>query len=134
MLVFLDPALDYYARLQIYTFAPRFHSTLVRALFNNRLCLGMFGWILSPHSCKAISFFPAYAFLKTPLNTLNMQPSKILTFIFSGLVVSDVDYYFFHCRNQSADYRSLDKLPTTDMPITIAHPNVFYTNPKQVPF
>jgi hypothetical protein len=39
-----------------------------------------------------------------------------------------VDYYIFHCRDQNADYRSLDKLLTTGKPVIIAHPNVFQTN------
>jgi len=45
----------------------------------------------------------------------------------------DVDYYIFHCRDQIADYRSLDKLITTSKPVIIAHPNVFHTNLNQVP-
>ena len=44
----------------------------------------------------------------------------------------DVDYYIFHCRDQNADYRSLDKLLATDKPVIIAHPNVFHTNLNHV--
>lgn len=45
----------------------------------------------------------------------------------------DVDYYIFHCRDQDADYRSLDKLLATDKPVIIAHPHVLHTNLNQVP-
>ena len=40
----------------------------------------------------------------------------------------DVDYYIFHCRDQNADYRAVDKLLATDKPVIIAHPNVFQTD------
>jgi hypothetical protein len=45
----------------------------------------------------------------------------------------DVDYYIYHCRDQSADYRSLEKLVTTGKPVIIAHPNMFRTNLNHVP-
>jgi histidinol phosphatase-like PHP family hydrolase len=45
----------------------------------------------------------------------------------------DVDYYIYHCRDQNADYRSLEKLVTTGKPVIIAHPNAFQTNLNRVP-
>jgi histidinol phosphatase-like PHP family hydrolase len=45
----------------------------------------------------------------------------------------NVDYYIFHCRDQLADYRSVDKLLTTGKPVIIAHPNVLDTNLNHVP-
>ena len=45
----------------------------------------------------------------------------------------DVDYYIVHCRDEKADYRSLDKLIATGKPVIIAHPNVFQTDLKRVP-
>ena len=45
----------------------------------------------------------------------------------------DVDYYIFHCRDQNADYCSIDKLLTTGKPVIIAHPNALHTNLNQVP-
>jgi len=45
----------------------------------------------------------------------------------------NVDYYIFHCRDQNADYRSIDKLLTTGKPVIIAHPNALHTNLNQVP-
>lgn len=45
----------------------------------------------------------------------------------------DVDYYIFHCRDQNADYRCLDKLMATGKPVIIAHPNVLQTNLNRVP-
>ena len=45
----------------------------------------------------------------------------------------DVEYYIFHCRDQKADYRSLDRLLATDKPVIIAHPNTLRTNLNQVP-
>ena len=44
-----------------------------------------------------------------------------------------VDYYIFHCRDQGADYRSLDKLLATGKPVIVAHPNTPNTNLKRVP-
>jgi len=45
----------------------------------------------------------------------------------------DVDYYILHCRDQNADYRSIDKLLMTSKPIIIAHPNAYRTNLNRVP-
>jgi len=45
----------------------------------------------------------------------------------------DVDYYIYHCRDQNADYRSLEKLVATGKPVIIAHPNMFHTNLNHVP-
>jgi histidinol phosphatase-like PHP family hydrolase len=45
----------------------------------------------------------------------------------------NVDYYIFHCRDQIADYRSIDKLLTTGKPVIIAHPNALQTNLNHVP-
>ena len=45
----------------------------------------------------------------------------------------DLDYYIYHCRDQNADYRSLEKLVTTGKPVIIAHPNAFQTNLNRVP-
>lgn len=45
----------------------------------------------------------------------------------------DVDYYIFHCRDREADYRSLEKLLTTDKPVIVAHPNALGTNLRRVP-
>ncbi|MBT8360684.1 MAG: hypothetical protein HKP41_05720 [Desulfobacterales bacterium] len=40
----------------------------------------------------------------------------------------DVDYYIFHCRDNDADYKSLEQLLSTGKPVIIAHPNAFATN------
>jgi hypothetical protein len=45
----------------------------------------------------------------------------------------DVDYYIFHCRDQDADYRSLDELLATGRPVIVAHPNTLYTDLSRVP-
>jgi histidinol phosphatase-like PHP family hydrolase len=45
----------------------------------------------------------------------------------------DVDYYILHCRDQNADYRSVDKLLATGKPVVIAHPNVFGTDLNRLP-
>jgi hypothetical protein len=45
----------------------------------------------------------------------------------------DVDYYIFHCRDREEDYRSLNRLLTTDKPVIIAHPNAFGTDLNRVP-
>jgi histidinol phosphatase-like PHP family hydrolase len=44
-----------------------------------------------------------------------------------------VDYFIFHCRDQKADYRSIDKLLATGKPVIIAHPNALHTDLNQVP-
>jgi histidinol phosphatase-like PHP family hydrolase len=45
----------------------------------------------------------------------------------------DVDYYLFHCRDLDADYRSLDSLLATGLPVIIAHPNAFQTDLNRIP-
>jgi histidinol phosphatase-like PHP family hydrolase len=50
-----------------------------------------------------------------------------------GATNYNVDYYIFHCRDQNADYRSIDKLLTTGKPVIIAHPNALDTNLNHVP-
>jgi histidinol phosphatase-like PHP family hydrolase len=45
----------------------------------------------------------------------------------------EVDYYLFHCRDQHADYRSLDRLLATGKPVIIAHPNALNTDLSRVP-
>jgi len=45
----------------------------------------------------------------------------------------EVDYYIFHCRDQDADYRSLDGLLTTGKPVIAAHPNALGTDLSRVP-
>lgn len=45
----------------------------------------------------------------------------------------EVDYYIIHCRDQGADYRSLDRLLATGRPVIIAHPNAFGTKLDKVP-
>jgi histidinol phosphatase-like PHP family hydrolase len=45
----------------------------------------------------------------------------------------NVDYYIVHCRDQTADYRSLDKLLATGKPVIIAHPNALSTDLSRVP-
>jgi histidinol phosphatase-like PHP family hydrolase len=44
-----------------------------------------------------------------------------------------VDYYIFHCRDQSPDYMSLDILLATNKPVIIAHPNMLNTDLNRVP-
>ena len=45
----------------------------------------------------------------------------------------NVDYYIFHCRDQDADYHSLDRLLTSAKPVIVAHPNALGTNLNRVP-
>ncbi|WP_319524278.1 PHP domain-containing protein [uncultured Desulfosarcina sp.] len=45
----------------------------------------------------------------------------------------DFDYYIVHCRDRDADYRCLETLLTTGMPVIVAHPNAFDTDLKRVP-
>ncbi len=51
----------------------------------------------------------------------------------SEAVGYDMDYFIFHCRDQEADYRSLEKLLATGKPVIIAHPNAFDTDLSRVP-
>jgi predicted metal-dependent phosphoesterase TrpH len=44
-----------------------------------------------------------------------------------------VDYYLFHCRDQGADYRALDRLLSTGKPVIVAHPNALSTDLNRVP-
>ncbi len=43
------------------------------------------------------------------------------------------DYYIYHCRNISADYRGIERLLATGRPVIIAHPNALGTNLDRVP-
>jgi len=45
----------------------------------------------------------------------------------------DVDYFIVHCRDNDADYKSLEQLLGTGKPVIIAHPNAFATNLNRVP-
>ena len=45
----------------------------------------------------------------------------------------DVDYYIVHCRDNDADYKSLEQLLDTGKPVIIAHPNAFATNLDRLP-
>jgi hypothetical protein len=44
-----------------------------------------------------------------------------------------VDYYLFHCRDQRADYRALEVLLATGIPVIVAHPNALETDLERVP-
>ena len=44
----------------------------------------------------------------------------------------NVDYYIFHCRDQDADYHSLDTLLSSAKPVIVAHPNMLGTNLNRV--
>ena len=44
-----------------------------------------------------------------------------------------VDYFIFHCRDQDADYRSLDGLLATGKPVIVAHPDALNTDLSRVP-
>jgi len=46
---------------------------------------------------------------------------------------TNVDYYIVHCRDREADYRSLETLLATGLPVIVAHPNAFGTDLKRVP-
>lgn len=43
-----------------------------------------------------------------------------------------LDYFIFHCRDQTADYRALDLLLSTGKPVIVAHPNALDTDLKRV--
>jgi len=43
------------------------------------------------------------------------------------------DYYIYHCRDYSADYRGAERLLATGRPVIIAHPNALQTNLQRVP-
>ena len=45
----------------------------------------------------------------------------------------NVDYFIYHCRDQNADYFSLDKLLATGKPVIVAHPNAFQTDLNRIP-
>ena len=45
----------------------------------------------------------------------------------------NVDYHIFHCRDQAADYRSLDTLLSSNKPVIVAHPNMLGTKLNRVP-
>ncbi|RKX77101.1 MAG: hypothetical protein DRP87_10110 [Spirochaetes bacterium] len=44
-----------------------------------------------------------------------------------------VDYYIFHCKDNSDDYRGLELLIETGKPVIVAHPFIMGTNLKKVP-
>lgn len=44
----------------------------------------------------------------------------------------NVDYYIFHCRDQDADYQSLDILLSSAKAVIIAHPNALGTDLNRV--
>ena len=44
----------------------------------------------------------------------------------------NVDYYIFHCRDQDADYHSLNTLLSAAKPVIVAHPNMLGTNLNRV--
>ena len=44
-----------------------------------------------------------------------------------------VEYYIVHCRDNTADYRGLEKLLGTGKPVIVAHPNALGTDLNRVP-
>ena len=44
-----------------------------------------------------------------------------------------VDYYMMHCRDSTADYRSVELLISTGKPVVIAHPNILGTDLGRLP-
>ena len=44
-----------------------------------------------------------------------------------------VDYYIFHCRDLDADYRAIELLLGTGLPVIVAHPNALGTDLDRVP-
>lgn len=45
----------------------------------------------------------------------------------------DVDYYMYHCRDRTADYRGAEQLLETGKPVILAHPNIFQPDLSRVP-
>lgn len=45
----------------------------------------------------------------------------------------DVDYYFYHCRDNTADYLGAEELLDTGKPVVISHPLHMGTNLQRVP-
>ena len=45
----------------------------------------------------------------------------------------DFDYYIYHCRDNSKDYKGLEKLMSRGKPVIIAHPYAIGTNLDKVP-
>lgn len=43
------------------------------------------------------------------------------------------DYYIYHCRDYTDDYRGAERLLATGRPVIIAHPNALQTNMDRVP-
>jgi hypothetical protein len=43
------------------------------------------------------------------------------------------EYYVYHCRDRSEDYRGAEKLLATGRPVIVAHPLVLHTNLERVP-
>lgn len=44
-----------------------------------------------------------------------------------------VEYYMYHCRDRSEDYRGAERLLATGHPVIIAHPMMLHTNLERVP-
>ena len=45
----------------------------------------------------------------------------------------NVDYYIYHCRDESRDYAGAELLLSTDKPVIIAHPNALGTDLNRLP-
>lgn len=45
----------------------------------------------------------------------------------------DFDYYIYHCRDDTKDYRGLEKLMSGDKPVIIAHPYATGTSLEKIP-
>ncbi|MGD8957323.1 MAG: hypothetical protein PVJ03_08310 [Chromatiaceae bacterium] len=45
----------------------------------------------------------------------------------------DFDYYIYHCRDRTEDYRAIERLLATERPVIIAHPHVFQTDLERIP-
>ncbi|GAJ12193.1 unnamed protein product, partial [marine sediment metagenome] len=45
----------------------------------------------------------------------------------------DLDYYIYHCRDKTEDYRGAEKLLLTEKPVIIAHPLKLQTDLNRVP-
>lgn len=43
------------------------------------------------------------------------------------------DYYIYHCRDNAAEYRGIERLLATGRPVIIAHPNALDTDLDRVP-
>ena len=45
----------------------------------------------------------------------------------------NVDYYIYHCRDRTRDYRGAETLLERGKPVIVAHPNILETNLARVP-